>query len=202
MEKNTNSFTWSQFQGTLVSWQVRGAPGRITETQVSEEAELCFLQAFQKVSPVPNPSLSAGRAGEDSGVSNGRGQGHILFSAIKKKAQRSPPTYLVDLVIYLAMACRQKGDGGSPSSWFSADWRWVILAAEGGDTMALSAEIHSSLTLSKSPFSTYRSLSLFFILVTSVNSVGVIQLGNPAFPGMPVGGGEMPLASLKQVATR
>ncbi|KAK2503881.1 hypothetical protein MC885_005897 [Smutsia gigantea] len=81
----------------------------------------------------------------------GRGWGHGLLPAIKE--QRNPALHRVDLVVPLTMALRQRGDHGSPSSWFSAVW------------------------------STYRSFLLFLALVTSVTSVDVIPLVKLIFPG-------------------
>lgn len=54
--------------------------------------------------------------------------------------------------------------------------------------MTLSGKVHS-VTLSPTPFCTFRSLSLLLSLVILVHSTEVAQLGTSAFSGTPPGGG-------------
>lgn len=63
----------------------------------------------------------------------------------------------------------------------------MIPGPERGDTVALSGKVHS-LTLSPTPFCTYRSLSLLLSLVTLVHSTEVAQLGTSTFSGTPPAG--------------
>lgn len=90
MEKNSNSFTWSQFQGTAFMADPQSSWWN-TQMQVSGRAKLSRPpQGFQKASPSPNPSPAAGRAGEDAGASNAERAGSCPAACSKSTEQPIP----------------------------------------------------------------------------------------------------------------
>lgn len=114
MEKNTNSPTWSPFQGTLASWLAR--------EQLVAGPKAAAGQGWPLL-PGLSESLSLQPsqvgAGEDQVFAMGSRQGPSQLPALKAQAPPLPGGFGGAW----AMAHWLRGGGGSPSGWLRPGWR-------------------------------------------------------------------------------